>query len=156
MIEENDNMTSDSQENNASEPIEDSSQKNNELIEIWGERKGKKSFKFDTSEVKDIDDLPVHPYLYKIKEQKTINGKEVIVLQLNGQEEERKFYEEELYKHFPRVSVKKQYGIYCTEYEIKIVREFLNKIVRDEKYRGIFNEKNNYDITEIISMLGNV
>lgn len=156
MIEENDNMTSDSQENDASEPIEDSSQKNNELIEIWGERKGKKSFKFDTSEVKDIDDLPVHPYLYKIKEQKTINGKEVIVLKLNGQEEERQFYEEELYKHFPRVSVKKQYGIYCTEYEIKIVREFLNKIVRDEKYREIFNEKNNYDITEIISMLGNV
>ena len=156
MIEENDNMTSDSQENNASEPIEDSSQKNNELIETWGERKGKKSFKFDTSEVKDIDDLPVHPYLYKIKEQKTINGKEVIVLKLNGQEEERQFYKEELYKHFPRVSVKKQYGIYCTEYEIKIVREFLNKIVRDEKYREIFNEKNNYDITEIISMLGNV
>ncbi len=125
------------------------------MSEVWGKREGRKFFRFSV-EVKDIDDLPVHPYLYKIKEQKTINGKEVIVLQLNGQEEERQFYKEELYKHFPRVSVKKQYGIYCTEYEIKIVREFLNKIVRDGKYREIFNEKNNYDITEIISMLGNV
>ena len=45
MIETNGNVTSDSQENDASEPIEDSSQKNNELIETWGERKGKKFFK---------------------------------------------------------------------------------------------------------------
>ena len=150
MIEENDNMTSDSQENDASEPIEDSSQKNNELIETWGERKGKKFFKFDTSKVKDIDGLPVHPYLYKIKEQKTINGKEVIVLQLNGQEEERKFYKEELYKHFLG---KKQHVIYCTEKEAEIVRKFLKEILRDEKCLKIFMENDISEIKEAIISL---
>ncbi len=153
MIEENDNMTSDSQENDASEPIEDSSQKNNELIETWGERKGKKFFKFDTSEVKDIDGLAVHSYLYKIKERKTINGKEVIVLQLNGQEEERKFYKEELYKHFPRVSEKKQYGIYCTKEEFEIVKNFLKEILRDEECFKIFKENDISAIKEAITSL---
>ena len=87
------------------------------MSEVWGKREGRKFFRFSV-EVKDIDDLPVHPYLYKIKEQKTIGDKEIIVLQLNGQEEERKFYKEDLYKHFLG---KKQHVIYCTEKEAEIV-----------------------------------
>lgn len=122
------------------------------MSEVWGKREGRKFFRFSV-EVKDMEDLPVHPYLYKIKEQNTINGKEIIVLQLNGQEEERKFYKEELYKHFPRVSGKKQYGIYCTEEEAEIVKKFLKEILRDEECFKIFKENDISAIKEAITSL---
>ena len=122
------------------------------MSEVWGNRERRKFFRF-SKEVKDIEDLSVYPYLYKIKEQKTIDGKEIIVLQLNGQEEERKFYKEELYKHFPRVSEKKQYGIYCTKEEAEIVKKFLKEILRDEESLKIFKENDISTIKEAITNL---
>ena len=119
------------------------------MSEVWGKREGRKFFRFSV-EVKDIDDLPVHPYLYKIKEQKTIGDKEIIVLQLNGQEEERKFYKEDLYKHFLG---KKQHVIYCTEKEAEIVRKFLKEILRDEKCLKVFMENDISEIKEAITSL---
>ena len=143
MSEEKSNVTSDSQGNN------DTSTTPQKTQEIWGKREGRKYFRF-TAEMKDIEGSPVHPYLYKFKEQKKIGGKEVIVLQLNGQEEERKFYKEELYKHFPG---KKQHAIYCTEEEAEFVKNFLKDILRDEKCLKIFRKNNISEIQEAITSL---
>lgn len=122
------------------------------MSEVWGKREGRKFFRFSV-EVKDIDDLPVHPYLYKIKEHKTTDGKDIIVLQLNGQEEERKFYKEKLYKHFPSISEKKQYGIYCTKEKAEIVKKFLKEILGDEECFKIFKERDISEIKEAITSL---
>ena len=143
MSEEKSNVTSDSQGNN------DTSTTPQKPQEIWGKREGRKYFRFIT-EVKDIEGSPVHPYLYKFKEQKKIGGKEVIVLQLNGQEEERKFYKESLDEHFPG---KKQHAIYCTEEEAEFVKNFLTDILRDEKCLKIFRKNNISEIQEAITSL---
>ena len=149
MSEENIIMLSDNQGNvDTSESKGESLSKKSQ--EVWGNREGRKHFKFSTDKVKDIEGLPVHPYLYKIKEQNTIEGKEVIVLQLNGQEEERKFYKEDLDKYFPG---KKQHVIYCTKEEVEIVKKFLKEILRDEECLKIFEEHDISVIKEAITSL---
>ena len=114
-------------------------------VEKWGKLEGRKFFKFNTETVRDRNDLLVHPYCYKKVDEKTIDGKQVITLRMNGQDEEREFDKEELYKHF---DVKKPCALYCTEEEVGIVRDFLEKILRDKDkdYIRIFKEN---DISEI-------
>lgn len=148
MSEENNITLSDNQGNvDTFESKEKSLSKKSQ--EVWGNREGRKYFRFSI-EVKDIDDLPVHPYLYKIKEQKKIGGKDVIVLQLNGQKEERKFYKEDLDKYFPG---KKQHVIYCTKEEVEIVKKFLKEILRDEECFKIFKKHDISEIREAITSL---
>ena len=117
----------------------------------WGSREGRK-FTFKNS-ITDINDIPVYPLTYKsINEERTEDGKELIVLKLSNDNATVKFCKEELYEKFGmRVRRKKkegrrQHSLYLTDTEHDFIKKIVLRLLDDNHYKKVFMSK---DIEEI-------
>ena len=125
----------------------------NESSGEWGSRKGKK-FTFKNSII-DINDIPVYPLTYKsINEEKTEDGKELIVLKLSNDNMAVKFYKDELYEKFGmRVRRKKKEGrkarsLSLTDAEYDFIKKIVLRLLDDNHYKKVFMSKNIEEIKE--------
>lgn len=128
----------------------------NESSGEWGSRKGKK-FTFKNSII-DINDIHVYPLTYKsINEEKTEDGKELIVLKLSNDNMAVKFYKEELYEKFGmRVRRKKKEGrkarsLSLTDAEYDFIKKIVLKLLDEEDSAKLLMSKS---VEEMKKMLG--